>query len=106
MHCFGIGIVPDYSLPVTDVYIATTVHILQKHSHLGVLGAVRPVKTLQLPSWVLDWSPAAEIDQGAIPMSAAVLANYCTSLDTTSEVAFDLVDRRLILRSGFIDDIC
>lgn len=51
-----LGIVPDYSKDLESIFIETTCALLRA-SCLGVLvSAVSQNKTLQLPSWVPDWS--------------------------------------------------
>lgn len=51
-------IVPDYKLPVRDVYINTVLAVIQKYQNLTILNQCIPKKasTLNLPSWVPDWS--------------------------------------------------
>ena len=53
-----IGIVPDYSLPVREVFVDATIRILRADPALEILSSVRNDKVLDLPSWAPDWSSA------------------------------------------------
>ncbi|KAF8849459.1 HET-domain-containing protein, partial [Acephala macrosclerotiorum] len=51
-----LGIVPNYSRPIRDVYTEAAICIINADRTLDVLSSVRADKSLDLPSWVPDWS--------------------------------------------------
>lgn len=50
----GLGV--DYTIPVEDLYTTVAAHVLAKYQDLDLLLSNLHDKTLNLPSWVPDWS--------------------------------------------------
>jgi hypothetical protein len=62
----ALGLVPDYRLPVADVYRDVTRRLIDTSGNLDVLGLCFPFKkspTCGLPSWVPDWAAAGKISR-------------------------------------------
>lgn len=51
-----LSIIPDYSKPVANVFIETATKLLTTYPTLDLFSSVRGDKTIDLPTWVPDWS--------------------------------------------------
>jgi hypothetical protein len=78
----NVGIVPDYSISVHDVYVDTASRILTHHGLTRLLGICgrAPTNPHSLPSWVPDWSwhPAVAPPLSHMPFVAQTSLNYHT----------------------------
>lgn len=51
-----LSIIPDYSTSTAQLYQDTAVRILETHPTLDILSSAHANKSMELPSWVPDWS--------------------------------------------------
>jgi hypothetical protein len=88
---------PDYELPVHEVYIRTTKHLILKKGHLDILAMCAPPNKLTgLPSWVPDWShepdessPHGTLRGSVPPRKEGTVGIYSTDGGMSAEVSFN-----------------
>ena len=56
-----LGISPKYRASFSEVFVDTAVRIVHQTSNLDLLNRLRRAKSVELPSWVPDWSPVADL---------------------------------------------
>ncbi|RDA87855.1 hypothetical protein CP532_2990 [Ophiocordyceps camponoti-leonardi (nom. inval.)] len=87
-------IMPDYSLSISEVFQNTVLHIIHRTQSLDVfLGDVGRKADQAFPSWVPDWSTAAQDDVELLTMddTGAESCQWCRTLRTKYAHHFDLV---------------
>ena len=104
------GLLPDYSKPLTDVYLQTAEHILSTDRDITLLSEVKGLQLGSgLPSWVPDWrvSPsvlllATKNSDGTKQYAASGICQSKFAIDTPGSgilavhgVCFDKVSRHL-----------
>ena len=124
------GVRPDYSLSVEDVYRRTAMAMLKYYPHLDVLSAVKPVDSLDLqrepdqpgdsesatrndaaspftlPSWVPDWrNPCAGMSLRTRGYYGEFLGDYHASGISTPQVQFCNAETELGLPGLVLDRI-
>jgi len=96
-----LGIVPDYTLPVADVYQRVAQQLIRVSGTLDVLGSAGPIADhtpeFDLPSWVPDWSYTKTV---CSPLMHDALGRYRTTHatnGTSTNATFADSGRTLIL---------
>jgi hypothetical protein len=104
------GLQPDYTLGVEEVYTRLAKTIITRSQSLDCLGSAGLVRNHGVPSWVPDWTVQHDRtpqpfyrtdrcwnDDDTIKSQGNI---FNASKDTTPEIAFDRMDKRLVAR-GF-----
>jgi hypothetical protein len=108
-----LGIVPNYAATVSEVYLDAAARILQTAQHLDLLNNVQTIKSVELPSWVPDWSQGCLSSQGTLsnPVGFAMIAAfnglhpYQANGGTTASVSLESTRTRLTLHGCIIDNV-
>ncbi|RFU75896.1 heterokaryon incompatibility 6, or allele [Trichoderma arundinaceum] len=103
-----LGLIPDYTLSVSECYQKATLAIMSQSKSLDILTTDRiPNSTLNLPSWVIDWSilphpspmsldPNSEDTSGEVPGKRPVCASLSTHWTPVPNV-----DTKTLMVSGY-----
>jgi hypothetical protein len=98
-----VGILPDYESPPEDVYTRATSSILKASGNLDILGICSTNKldesTLDLPSWVPDWSATGIV---AEPFVVNQTSKFAATGDSKSSASFP--DSVTLVLSGHLFD--
>ena len=98
-----LGIIPDYGLSVTNVFVDVAARILKSDSHLDLLSSVFGKKSIPLPSWVPDWTQSG---YSLLEATAAVRNGiYCASGETTSDIKYDKELNAINISGALVDRI-
>ncbi len=102
-----LGIIPDYGASAAQVYRDTAVRILETHSTLDILGSAHSNKSLELPSWVPDWSFWSE--DIPVPLVHDVTLSspcfYDACARTKSKIRFNAQNSELTVQGIVMDHI-
>lgn len=101
------SILPDYSVPVQEVYKRIAVHVMNRDNNLEFLSFCNPGRRLQIPSWVPDWSVIKYCQEFTRPKIWMIASEYTydASRKRTTRIQLSSNNQRLIVEGIEIDVI-
>ncbi|KAH6708748.1 heterokaryon incompatibility protein-domain-containing protein [Leptodontidium sp. MPI-SDFR-AT-0119] len=101
------GIVPDYTKTEAEVYTDVAMRLIQTDSNLDLFSSVWSKKTIQLPTWVPDWSTMPDDPMETLISNPILMKKklHQAAGDTTADFVFSEDLKRLHLTGCVVDRI-
>jgi hypothetical protein len=99
-----LGIVPDYTIEVPELYFLTASRILTVHKTLDILSLAGYRGPSQIPSWVADWRRDEKTDARCLLRRSGAGISYRATGTRAASISFGS-DMTLVLEGGIIDRV-